>query len=316
MTGLQPQSTTETWPGGEPEKVRQTLGGPELTRADFKRIAAIAHSTAGLAIGAGKSAMVRTRLARRLRALGLPSFHAYCDYLDGAGGEAEISMLISALTTNVSHFFRETHHFDILRTEVLPPLVARAQAGKRVRIWSAGCANGQEPYSILMTMIEAGMPLDRDVRVLATDIDPTVIQHARDGIYPDTMLSGLPDALRTRHFVECPTAKGRHWRAEDVLRQAVHFRVLNLLDAWPMQGCFDAIFCRNVVIYFDAETQARLWHRFAQQLTPDGWLFIGHSERLSRRVQSQFTGRGITAYQHTDRTQDVTGEVGGSHERY
>jgi len=276
------------------------LSGPDLTEADFSRIARLAHQAAGLAIGPGKSAMVRTRLARRLRALGLSSFAAYCRFLDGPEGGAEVGRLVSALTTNVSHFFRETHHFDILRAQVLPPLVARAKAGGRVRIWSAGCSNGQEPYSIVMAMIEAGMPLEADVRVLATDIDPNVIRHAKAGLYPDAMLSGLQDPKRARFFERSDGAPEPGWQASADLRGAVHFRVLNLLDPWPMRGTFDAIFCRNVVIYFDAQTQDRLWRRFADQLAPDGWLFIGHSERLSAGVLPRFQGRGITAYQRRD----------------
>lgn len=276
------------------------LSGPTLHDADFARIATIAHREAGLAIGAGKSAMVRTRLARRLRALGLSSFAAYCDYVEGAEGRAEIGLMISALTTNVSHFFRESHHFDILRTRVLPALVERAKAGKRVRIWSAGSSNGQEPYSIVMSMIESGLPLDRDVRVLATDIDPNVIAFASKGRYPEPMLSGLPDAHRARHFELVGSGPDPEWQVSDELKRPITFRVLNLLDTWPMQGRFDAIMCRNVVIYFDAETQDRLWHRFADRLEPQGWLFLGHSERLSASVKHRFEGRGITTYQHVD----------------
>ncbi len=286
--------------------------GPELTEADFTRIASLAHRTAGLAIGAGKSAMVRTRLARRLRTLGLPSFDAYCQYLDGPEGIEEIGMMVSALTTNVSHFFREEHHFDLLRTEVLPALTERAKAGKRVRIWSAGCANGQEPYSIVMAMIEAGVPMDRDVRVLATDIDPNVIVHARNGVYPDTMLSGLPDAMRTRFFTKTHLGEDPAWKADQTLRDAVHFGVLNLLEPWPMQGRFDAIFCRNVVIYFDTPTQAQLWQRFADQLTPGGWLFIGHSERLSGKAQPRFNGRGITTYQLSATAEQLSPKPGNA----
>lgn len=281
------------------------LHGPELPEADFRRIAAIAYREAGLAIGAGKSAMVRTRLARRLRALHLPSFAAYCAHIESPEGADEIGLLVSALTTNVSHFFREAHHFDILRTQVLPPLVDRARAGKRVRIWSAGCANGQEPYSIVMSMIEAGLPLDADVRVLATDIDPNVIAHARSGLFGETMLSGLPDAMRARHFSPVAGATETQWKVTDQLRHAVTFRVLNLLDTWPMRGQFDAIFCRNVVIYFDAETQDRLWRRFAAHLAPGGWLFLGHSERLSPNAIPLFTGRGVTSYQRTGHPVDA-----------
>lgn len=302
--------------GARVARAGKGISGPDLTQTDFERITAIAYKAAGLAISPGKSAMVRTRLARRLRALKLPSFEAYCGYLDGEAGADEIGMLVSALTTNVSQFFREAHHFETLRSEVLPPLIARARDGNRVRIWSAGCANGQEPYSIAMTMLETGMPLESDVRVLATDIDPNVIQHGREGLYPETMLSGLPDAQRARYFDEVPTGPEPAWRAKAELRAAVSFRVLNLLEDWPMRGRFDAILCRNVVIYFDVETQDRLWHRFSDQLVPGGWLFIGHSERLSSAVQPQFTGRGITAYQRIGGAPGVSPGASASHRRY
>lgn len=299
-------------PGAAPGRAALRMSGPELTEADFNRIADIAYKAAGLAIGPAKSAMVRTRLCRRLRALNLQSYEAYCAYLDGKDGAEEIGMFVSALTTNVSHFFREAHHFEILRQEVLPPLAARARAGGRVRIWSAGCANGQEPYSIAMSMIEAGMPFDRDVRLLATDIDRNVISHAREGLYAGNMLSGLPDAQRTRFFERASASPAGGWRVKDQVRAAVRFRVLNLVDTWPMRGRFDVIFCRNVVIYFDTQTQDRLWRRFAELLAPGGWLFIGHSERLAGSIQARFHGRGVTAYQHEDRSTGVSPDTGPS----
>lgn len=276
------------------------LAGPALGPAAFARIARIAYREAGLAISEGKSAMVRTRLARRLRALGLTSYEAYCDRVESPEGRDEIGLMVSALTTNVSAFFRESHHFDILRTDVLPALVAKAKAGGRVRIWSAGCSNGQEPYSIAATLLEVGMPPDSDMRVLATDIDPNVVAFARAGRYPETMVSGLPEAMRAKYFAALPGPGEPSWEAGPTLKAPVAFRVLNLLEPWPMRGKFDAIFCRNVVIYFDAETQDRLWTRFADQLAPGGWLFLGHSERLSVGAKPLFEGRGITTYRKRD----------------
>lgn len=284
----------------DPRSLADRANGPALSDAAFARIATIAHREAGLAISASKSAMVRTRLSRRLRALGLRTFEDYCSHIESPEGRGEVAQLISALTTNVSHFFREGHHFEILKTQVLPPLVARARAGERVRVWSAGCSNGQEPYSIAMAMVEAGMPLEADVKILASDIDPNVVGLARSGFYAEEMMSGLSDELRARHFEKAVKDRKPGWQIDDRVRNAVAFRVLNLLDKWPMQGRFDAIFCRNVVIYFDAETKDKLWHRFANQLVPGGWLFIGHSERLSPGAQSLFSGQGITAYRRTE----------------
>ncbi len=276
--------------------------GPELDQAAFACIAAIAHREAGLHISPGKSAMVRTRLARRLRALKLPDFETYCALVQSPAGGEELGAMISALTTNVSHFFREDHHFSILREKVLPGLVDKAKSRQRVRIWSAGCSNGQEPYSIAMTLREAGMPSDADLRILASDIDPMVVAHAQVGRYPETMMSGLPDPLRAKYFTADGDTPEPSWQVRPEIRRMIAFRILNLLRDWPMQGQFDAIFCRNVVIYFDADTQSRLWQRFADALEPGGWLFIGHSERISDAGLSVFESRGMTSYQRTGKS--------------
>ncbi len=278
---------------------RPGAGSHELNAAALARISALARREAGLDIAPGKSAMVRTRLSRRLRLLGLPDFDAYCDLVSGADGKAELAAMISALTTNVSHFFREQHHFDILREETIAALADAAQTGGRVRIWSAGCANGQEPYSIAMTLLEAGISPDADVRVLATDIDAAVVSHARLGRYPQAMAENIPEHLRAAYFDPGDSPTEPFWTAGPALRRLTRFRVLNLLDDWPMRGAFDAIFCRNVVIYFDAPTQERLWPRFAAALRADGWLFLGHSERLSASARPFFENRGVTAYRRS-----------------
>ena len=280
------------------------LHGPELDRDAFRRIAGIAQVEAGLHIPAAKSAMVRTRLTRRLKVLNLPDFEAYCGLIESPQGADERGAMISALTTNVSHFFREDHHFAILREKVLPQLVAKAAAQQRIRIWSAGCANGQEPYSIAMTLREAGLPKDANLRILATDIDPLVIAHARVGRFPETMMSGLPDARRAAFFTPVGGAPEATWQVRPELREMIAFRELNLLRDWPMRGRFDAIFCRNVVIYFDADTQSQLWPRFAAAIDPEGWLFLGHSERISEVGRPFFQSCGITSYRRTDRATD------------
>lgn len=284
-----------------PPRTATPVHGPDLGDADFVCIAEIAHLEAGLYIPAGKAAMVRTRLARRLRALGLSDFASYCTLVKSPDGADERNTMISALTTNVSHFFREEHHFTILRERLAPQLIDKARAGRRVRLWSAGCSNGQEAYSIAMTLAAAGFPAGADLRILATDIDPQVIAHARTGRYPETMMSGLPAAERARHFTAEGAPPNRTWQVQPALGRQISFRQLNLLRDWPMRGRFDAIFCRNVVIYFDAPTQAALWPRFAQALEPGGWLFLGHSERISDSARPYFESRGMTSYQRTDR---------------
>ena len=271
---------------------------PVLDPAAFAQISAIAYREAGLAIAPGKAAMVHTRLARRLRALALTSYQDYCALIASDAGAGERREMISALTTNVSHFFREAHHFDRLRDEIAPGLHARLKAGGRVRIWSAGCSNGQEPYSIAMTLLAGGeIGAGADLRVLATDIDPKVIAFARRGLYDERMMAGLPADLRTRFFARA--ADGDGWLVSDRLKGLVRFRELNLLDPWPMRGRFDVIFCRNVVIYFDTPTQEKLWRGFAEVLNPQGWLFLGHSERLSDDGGALFAGMGLTAYRRT-----------------
>jgi len=303
MTLLSPLTDTEP---PDPATPRAGTGpqGPALSDKAFACIAELAHREAGLYLAPGKSAMVRTRLARRLRALGLKSFDEYCSLVRDPGQSQELATMVSALTTNVSHFFREEHHFDILRDRVLPAL--RARANRRIRIWSAGCSNGQEPYSIAITLREAAIPAESDVRILATDIDPNVIAHARAGHYNSQMMTGLSPERRDRFFQPSGPSQPDSWRPKSDLSNLITFRELNLLRDWPMRGPFDVIFCRNVVIYFDQDTQDRLWQRFAAMLAPDGWLFLGHSERISEQHLPLFASRGVTSYQRRDITNERT----------
>jgi len=270
-----------------------------MSPSALARITELAHREAGLSIAPAKAAMVQTRLIRRLRVLGLRDFDTYCDFVSRPDGQAELASMISALTTNVSNFFRENHHFELFRNRALPALVERARRGQRVRVWSAGCANGQEPYSIAMTMLEAGMPRDADVRVLGTDIDPVVVEFAKAAQYPQAMLANVPEPLRDTYFDPTGQSPEGTRTIGAALRDITRFRVLNLIDDWPMHGTFDAIFCRNVVIYFDQQTQESLWPRFARAMTTDGWLFLGHSERVSETAGSYFKSAGITAYERT-----------------
>ena len=268
-------------------------GSVAPTPKELEQIAAIAHSEAGIVIASGKGSMVQSRLAKRLRALGMTDYGTYLAYVQTDEGREERQRMISQLTTNVSHFFRENHHFDILRDKVLPPLVARAKAGARVRLWSAGCSNGQEAYSMAMTILTA-MPdaAERDVKILASDIDPMVTARGRAAEYDAQTIAPVPDDMR-RKFIE---PAGSMYRMSAAVRSLVTFRELNLHAPWPMKGQFDAIFCRNVVIYFDPDAQAALWQRFAGALAPDGWLFVGHSERVPTGAGTPFETAGITTY--------------------
>lgn len=242
----------------------------------FRRISERIHALAGIVLKDHKRQMVSTRLGRRLRALGLSDYDSYLALLDGPEGAGEAVELINALTTNLTAFFREAHHFDDLREHVIAPrLAARAP---KLRIWSAGCSTGEEPYSIQMTLMAAGA-LDRpwDYRLLATDLDSQVLARAEAGIYAADRLGGVPANLRERAFRPRPDGSVE---VQAALKAQVRFRRLNLLEPWPFRGPFDAIFCRNVLIYFDAETKAGLVDRFAEMLAPDGTLYLGHSESL------------------------------------
>ena len=269
----------------------------ELDPASFRAIADLAYRESGLTLVEEKSSMVRSRLRHRLRDLGLSSFTAYSDFLQSEAGQSERRHLISALTTNVSHFFRENHHFETLVTEFerkLPSL----RAGGAMRIWSAGCSNGQEALSAAISLLEHTSEAAKfDIRILATDIDPEVVQFARNGVYPERFMRGVPDAMLAKYFVREPSTDSEpQYKVRSILSDMIRVNELNLLSSWPMTKRFDIIFCRNVVIYFDAATQTRLWPRFRDALSPDGILFLGHSERISEPSAFGFDCTGPTTY--------------------
>lgn len=260
-----------------------------LTQEDFSRISRILFEDSGIHLTAGKAALVYSRLGRRLRVLGLSSFRDYCGLLDGRDGADERRVMLSALTTNLTRFFREPHHFEHLKNLLVTRLKPAAMAGRRVRIWSAGCSTGEEPYSIAMAVLDV-MPnaASHDVRILATDIDPNVIATAEEGRYAAEAAKQVPVAMR-KHM----TIRGDGAEVSDDLRALIVFRELNLMADWPMRGKFDVIFCRNVAIYFEEATQNRLWSRFADKLAPDGILYAGHSERVG---EPRFRSDGLTTY--------------------
>lgn len=266
-----------------------------FTTEDFNSIARMLYDDAGIALSDSKASLVYSRLAKRLRVLGLENFREYCRLVAGSEGVSERQNMLAALTTNVTRFFREPHHFEHLRTKVIPLLIAFARQRGRVRFWSAGCSTGQEPYSIALTILEA-MPdaAQYDIRVLASDIDPNVVATGRAAVYSQEAVQPVPAALRDRWMVRVRDGAREAWGAGEEMRRIVAFRELNLMGHWPMKGRFHAIFCRNVVIYFDEETQARMWSRFAPLLEPGGRLYVGHSERVTD-VRS-FDTDGLTTY--------------------
>lgn len=285
---------------GSDDRRRALVEGEFLfTAADFNAIARMLHDDAGIALSESKVSLVYSRLAKRLRALGLESFRDYCALVAGSTGLGERQNMLAALTTNVTRFFREPHHFEHLKTNVLPELVARARAGGRVRIWSAGCSSGQEPYSIALSVLDM-LPeaAQYDFRILATDIDPNMIATGRAAVYSDEIAQPIPALLRDRWMVRVRDGARQAWGAGEAMRALVAFRELNLMAKWPMRGRFDVIFCRNVVIYFDEPTQARIWSRFAPLLNPGGRLYVGHSERVAD--PTHFESDGLTSYRLKD----------------
>jgi len=268
-----------------------------LQDSDFRKITKLVMDTAGIVLSEKKRAFIHGRLGRRLRILGLADFTEYCSLLESPDGETERHNLINAVTTNHTNFFREPHHFDYLTKTILPTLAESQGTGPgRLRIWSAGCSTGEEPYTIAMTLRGHQPSLSRwDVKILATDLDTNVVAHAAAGVYDADRLESIPPALRKRFMTARPEGRAV---MNDELRSSIMFAPLNLLESWPMKGPFDVIFCRNVVIYFDKPTQRRLFDRYADMLKPDGWLYVGHSESLLN-VTDRFDLVGRTIYRRT-----------------
>ncbi|HEX4179847.1 MAG TPA: protein-glutamate O-methyltransferase [Caulobacteraceae bacterium] len=263
-----------------------------FTDEDFRRVSAMLHADSGIHLPDSKATLVYSRLAKRLRGLGLRSFRDYCELIAGAEGTSERQAMLAALTTNVTRFFREPHHFDHLHDHLLPELIQEARSGGRVRLWSAGCSTGQEPYSIALTVLAAFPEVaNHDFRILASDIDPVVLETAKAGVYGEDAIAAIPATMRKR-WLE-PASRGE-WRMGQDVRDLIAFRELNLNGAWPIKGKFQAIFCRNVAIYFEEPTQARIWSRFGDLMTDKARLYIGHSERVND--DERFQSDGLTVY--------------------
>jgi chemotaxis protein methyltransferase CheR len=251
-----------------------------FSETDFQTLTRLAYEHAGIALAESKQNLIYSRLSRRLRALHLNSFRDYCAYL--AANVSEVENFINSISTNHTKFFREEHHFEHFRGHVAAPFAQAAarKPGQRLRVWSAGCSSGEEPYTIAVVLHhEIRDFTSHDVRILATDIDTDVLTRAAHGEFAASAMEEIPSQYRSsfQRTNEGPT--GKVMVDEDV-QSLIAFRRLNLMDAWPFQGLFDAIFCRNVMIYFDTQTKTDLVDRFKKQLKPGGWLYIGHSESL------------------------------------
>jgi len=250
----------------------------KFTTHDFERLRKLVNEHTGISLSDHKQEMLYSRLSRRLRALEIDTFSHYYKLLQ-SGDSEELVHFINAVTTNLTAFFREPHHFTFLRETLFPQLLIKKQESQRVRIWSAGCASGEEAYSLAMVAKEFFPPY-WDVKILATDLDSNVINLGKKGVYEAGRVKHLPDHYLHRWFKR---GTGKHEGFVQIspeLQNMVAFKKLNLMHIWPMKGTFDIIFCRNVVIYFSKPTQRILFDRFANSLDNEGYLFIGHSESL------------------------------------
>lgn len=281
-----------------PERQIQISGSGSFpfTDRDFREICSMLHEDAGIFLTDAKAPLVYSRLAKRLRALGLESFRDYCELVKSREGLDERQKMLAALTTNVTKFFREPHHFESLK-KLVAERAGAVRKGARLRLWSAACSNGQEPFSMAMTVLSV-IPdaADYDVRILATDIDPNMIAAGKAGVYDSEAMSAVPSSMRSRWFAPLEEGQKGSWVASEELSSLIAFRELNLVGSWPFKGPFDAIFCRNVVIYFEEATQMKIWQRFIPMMARHAHLYIGHSERVNGPSSAELVVDGVTTY--------------------
>lgn len=263
---------------------------------DFNSLRKLVREVSGITLSDNKRELVYGRLSRRLRALDLDSFREYRDLLASPAGAAELVEFTNAVTTNLTSFFRENHHFEYLANQILRPLADNPLANRRVRIWSAGCSSGEEPYSIAMTIVETLPDWERwDIRILATDLDSEVLARGQSGLYKEDRVRGMSPRRLSKFFTEKNTPGGKQYQFDPDIARMISFRQLNLMEPLPMRGPLDVIFCRNVVIYFDKDTQRELFARFAPLQRPGDILFLGHSESLFK-VSEAWSLIGKTIY--------------------
>ena len=271
-----------------------------FTQADFDSLRTLVKELCGITLSESKRELVYGRLSRRLRALGITAFADYRRLLSGPDGPAELVEFTNAVTTNLTAFFREAHHFDFLRDQYLAARARDPQASRRIRIWCAASSTGEEAYSIAMSVAEAIPDWRRwDIRILATDLDTAVLQTCNRGIYREDRVRGLPRARLEKFFDVVGSGEGQQYSIKPELKAMIAFRQLNLMHRLPMKGPLDVIFCRNVIIYFDKDTQRNLFARIAPLQRPGDLLFLGHSESLLQ-VSDAWTLMGRTVYRREE----------------
>ncbi|VAW85614.1 Chemotaxis protein methyltransferase CheR [hydrothermal vent metagenome] len=273
----------------------------EFRQSDFERIKKQIFDMTGISLSDAKKDMVYGRLSRRIRDLGLTDFKDYCDLVAEPDSD-ELNNFINAITTNLTSFFREDHHFKFLVETALPDVMKKNRESRKIRIWSAGCSTGEEPYSLGIVLKEA-LPRKHnwDIKILATDLDTDVLAKAQRGIYDLDRINGLAESRQKKWFSRGTGKQAGFVKVTDEIKNLISFKQLNLMSEWPMKGSFDIIFCRNVVIYFDKPTQRILFQRYAELLSESRYLFVGHSESLYK-VSTQFKLIGNTIYQNLEQS--------------
>ncbi|OAI06815.1 CheR family methyltransferase [Methylomonas methanica] len=270
----------------------------EYTQADFDVLRKISNQYSGILVPDDKFDMFYSRLSKRVRMLGFTSFKQYCHYLKD-NPDTEFTEFINAVTTNLTSFFRENHHFEYLSKTVVPGLLKKHAATKQIKVWSAGCSTGEEPYSLAMTLKES-VPADWTINILATDLDTNVLATAAAGIYMADRVTGIAEQRLKRWFQKGVGGQANKVRIKPELKELIEFKQLNLMQEWPLKGGFDFIFCRNVLIYFDRETKAMLANRYCGLLEEGSHLFIGHSESL-HQLDTGFSLIGNTIYRKSSK---------------
>jgi len=264
-----------------------------ISDQEYERLRTLVYKESGISLGDSKRSLLVSRLSKRLRDLHLNSFQDYYDRVTGESGSDEFMRMLDLISTNKTDFFREPKHFDFLRERILPEL----QAIKKVRIWSSASSSGEEPYTIAMTLYDGvDMPKQWDFKILASDISTRVLAKAAEGVYEEERFRDVPDPVVHRHFFKGRGASAGRFKVKPHLAEMIAFRRINLMDdRYPIKSPLDVIFCRNVMIYFDRETQGHLMAKFYRYLKPGGHLFIGHSESL-QWVEHQFEYVAPTIY--------------------
>lgn len=255
-----------------------------LREQDFLRISEIVYKHCGINLHDGKKELVRSRLAKRMRGLGIYSFPDYIDYAVADQSGKEFSAMIDSISTNLTSFFRENQHFEYLKNVFLPSMMAEKRSSGRLRLrgWSAGCSSGEEPYSIAITLLDAVEGKGNwDVKILATDVSTRILERAKGGVYDAERIAPLNGQQKNRYLTPLKVDGEKRYEVNQNLRKVITFGYLNLMEPWPFKGPLDFIFCRNVMIYFDKPTQERLVNRYYDVLRSGGLLFTGHSESLT-----------------------------------